>query len=94
MHMSGDPAVRERLRAMGIKTEEAPDARYFRGVRFTAPDGQQMELTTDGPGFSIDEEENELVKRLTLPSSRESRRAEIEERQPIANAAIAIDAAP
>lgn len=42
----------ERLRSMGIEVSEEGGGEHFASVRFRAPDGQLLEIATDGPGFA------------------------------------------
>ncbi|HEX6132637.1 MAG TPA: VOC family protein [Longimicrobiales bacterium] len=41
----------DRLRALGVETSDVLDNRFFRSIRFRAPDGLLMEIATDGPGY-------------------------------------------
>jgi glyoxalase family protein len=51
------------------------DRQYFKSIYFQAPDGQLLEIATDGPGFAVDE--SELGSTLQLPAWLEKERAEI-----------------
>ena len=55
---------------------------YFKSVYFREPSGILFEIATDGPGFLIDESEEELGKTLQLPSWLEPRREEIKKALP------------
>jgi glyoxalase family protein len=55
------------------------DRVYFRSIYFRAPDGQLVEIATDGPGFAIDEDSSNLGRALKLPAWLEPRRAQLEE---------------
>jgi len=70
-------AFLEKLRSMGVATTDVLDRTYFRSIYFRAPDGQLMEIATDGPGFAVDEEPARLGRTLQLPAWMEDRRAEI-----------------
>lgn len=48
---------REHLLAIGVAVTTSEDRRYFESIRFRAPDGLLLELSTDLPGFSVDEAE-------------------------------------
>lgn len=54
------------------------DRRYFRSVYFHEPGGVLFEIATDGPGFTVDEEEEELGGSLRLPPWLEEEREQIE----------------
>ena len=54
------------------------DRTYFRSIYFPAPDGQLLEIATDGPGFSVDEPAESLGDALKLPPWLETERTEIE----------------
>lgn len=57
---------------------------YFKAIYFREPGGVLFEVSTDGPGFTTDEDPEHLGELLALPPFLESRRAEIEENlQPI-----------
>jgi glyoxalase family protein len=69
---------REHLLGMGVSVTPVMDRQYFRSIYFRAPDGQLLEIATDGPGFLIDESADSLGTELKLPSWLERRRASIE----------------
>ncbi|HVB76533.1 MAG TPA: ring-cleaving dioxygenase [Candidatus Nitrosotalea sp.] len=71
-------AWRDRLLAAGLRVTPIIDRYYFRSIYFREPGGALFEIATDGPGFTGDESEDELGRRLSLPPFLESRRAEIE----------------
>ncbi|HLS59979.1 MAG TPA: ring-cleaving dioxygenase [Virgibacillus sp.] len=54
------------------------DRFYFKSVYFREPNGILIELATDGPGFTIDEDVNHLGEALSLPPNFESKRKRIE----------------
>jgi glyoxalase family protein len=68
---------REHLVAMGVDVTEVMDRTYFTSIYFRAPDGQLLEIATDGPGFGIDEAEGELGSALRLPAWLEPERERI-----------------
>ncbi len=70
-------AWRDHLLSSGIEASAVMDRRYFRSVYFQAPDGQLLELATDGPGFATDEPASALGRSLQLPAELEPRREEI-----------------
>lgn len=59
------------------------DRFYFKSVYFKEPGGVLFELATDGPGFTADEELEDLGERLVLPPWLEPKRGEIEGRLPV-----------
>lgn len=71
-------AFRERLLGAGLRVSPVMDRVYFKSIYTTDPDGHIVELATAGPGFLVDETEQELGQALQLPSWLEPRRAEIE----------------
>lgn len=71
-------AWREHLLSLGVQVTPVQDRSYFKSIYFRAPDGLLLEIATDGPGFAIDEPEEELGSRLRLPEWLEQRRPEIE----------------
>jgi len=70
-------SVRERLGEMEVDVTPVLDRVYFRSIYFHAPDGQLLEVATDGPGFTVDEPEDELGEGLCLPEWLEPHRARI-----------------
>jgi len=71
-------AWREHLLELGVDVTEVLDRQYFRSIYFRAPDGQLLEIATDGPGFLIDEPAESLGTTLKLPAWLEPRRGSIE----------------
>lgn len=72
-------AVRERLLEAGFDVTPVIDRFYFKAVYFRDPNGLLFEISTDPPGFAVDEPVETLGERLALPPFLESRRAAIEE---------------
>ncbi|HEX6367949.1 MAG TPA: VOC family protein [Longimicrobium sp.] len=70
-------AWREHLLSLDIAVSQVMDRTYFKSLYFKAPDGQLVEIATDGPGFSVDEDASELGTTLRLPAWLEPRRQEI-----------------
>ena len=61
------------------------DRIYFHSIYFREPGGILFEIATDPPGFTLDEDLNQLGQSLRLPSWLESSREQIEKvLQPIA----------
>ena len=69
---------REHLLSMGVGVSDVMDRTYFQSIYFNAPDGQLLEIATDGPGFAVDEAQQSLGSELKLPVWLESRREEIQ----------------
>jgi glyoxalase family protein len=72
-------AWRDHLMSIGLDVSPVMDRQYFRSIYFQAPDGQLLEIATDGPGFSVDEPVATLGEALQLPSWLEAERSSIEE---------------
>jgi glyoxalase family protein len=72
-------AWQDHLRSVGVSVSEVMDRSYFTSIYFHAPDGQLLEIATDGPGFSLDEHVESLGTKLQLPHWLETERAEVEE---------------
>ncbi|MGH7501763.1 MAG: VOC family protein [Longimicrobiales bacterium] len=72
-------AWRDHLATLAVEVTPVQDRAYFRSIYFRAPDGQLLEIATDGPGFAIDEDASQLGHSLRLPPWLEPRRAELEE---------------
>lgn len=73
-------AWQDHLQSLGIGVTPVQDRKYFESIYFRAPDGLLVEIATDGPGFAVDEDEDELGRSLRLPEWLEPRRGEIEAR--------------
>lgn len=71
-------AWRESLLASGVAVSPVMERTYFQSIYFHDPDGLLLEIATDGPGFSVDEDPERLGERLALPSWLEAGRSEIE----------------
>lgn len=71
-------AMREKVLRLGLYPTEMIDRFYFKSVYFRTPAGILFEIATDEPGFTADEPETELGKRLALPPFLEVHRGEIE----------------
>lgn len=67
----------DRLNTLGIRNSGKVDRYYFRSLYFREPNGILFEIASDGPGFSVDENEATLGEQVALPPFLESRRAEI-----------------
>lgn len=77
---------REALIDRGLNVTPVIDRVYFQSVYFREPGGVLFEIATEGPGFTVDEEHDELGTTLTLPPWLEDERQAIESRLPELNA--------
>ncbi len=68
----------ERLVRAGRQTSGLVDRFYFKSVYSREPSGVLFEIATLSPGFSADEPQEELGRRLALPPKLEHLRAQIE----------------
>lgn len=76
-------AGRKALEARGLQPTVVKDRTYFRSVYFEEPGGAILELATDGPGFAVDEPEDELGLGFRLPEWLESERDFLRARLPV-----------
>ncbi len=70
-------AWRDHLISLGLDVTTVQERKYFKSIYFRAPDGLLLEIATDGPGFTLDEEPDDLGSGLLLPAWLEDRRDEI-----------------
>lgn len=70
----------ERLKEYKLPNSGKVDRYYFKALYFKEPNGILFELSTDTPGFAIDESMETMGRKLALPSFLESKRKEIEEK--------------
>jgi glyoxalase family protein len=73
---------REAFADHGQDATDITDRKYFQSTYAREPGGVLIEMATGSPGFTVDEELDELGSRLTLPEWLEAERAEIESRLP------------
>jgi glyoxalase family protein len=69
---------RRRLADAGARPTEIIDRFYFRSVYFREPSGVLFEIATIGPGFAVDEDEEHLGERLSLPPRFEPLREQLQ----------------
>src|SRR5215831_11593970 len=69
---------REHLVDLGYNVTPVIDRVYFHSIYFREPGGILFEIATDPPGFTLDEDLNQLGESLRLPPWLESSRAQIE----------------
>ncbi len=84
--MSRSPRSRRTTRHGGCASSSAGarptpviDRFYFRSVYFHEPSGVLFEIATIGPGFAVDEDEEHLGERLSLPPAFEPLRERLEQ---------------
>lgn len=71
-------AYRKKLSDLGVNPTPVIDRYYFKSVYFRTPVGILFELATHGPGFTADEDSENLGARLALPPFLEPYRQSIE----------------
>jgi glyoxalase family protein len=69
---------REHLVALGYNVTPVIDRVYFHSIYFREPGGILFEIATDPPGFTLDEDLNQLGESLRLPPWLDSARSQIE----------------
>jgi glyoxalase family protein len=78
---TADDAEQEAWRAYliehGQEVSAIMDRKYFKSIYFRTHDGLLIEIATDGPGFTVDEEPESLGSEVRLPPWLETRRSEI-----------------
>lgn len=70
---------------LGLQPTEVIDRHWFLAVYFRSPGGVLFEISTDGPGYAVDEDPDKLGQKLILPPWLEERRAAIEQMLPEIN---------
>jgi glyoxalase family protein len=75
-------AWREAFADRGLSPTEVIDRRYFRSIYVREPGGVLFEMATPEPGFTVDEDVEELGSRLALPEWLEDERERIEAQLP------------
>ncbi len=78
-------SLKKKLLNKGYYLTEVKDRDYFKSVYFHEPGGILFEIATDPPGFTRDEELNELGSSLKLPDWLEHERSVIEKELPTLN---------
>jgi glyoxalase family protein len=73
---------RDALTTHGQNVTEVIDRKYFHSIYSREPGGILFEIATTGPGFTVDEDVDELGSRLTLPEWLADERTQIEEQLP------------
>jgi glyoxalase family protein len=75
-------AWREAYAEAGLRPTDVVDRIYFRSVYVREPGGVLFEMATPKPGFTVDEDRDELGTQLVLPEWLENEREQIEARLP------------
>lgn len=73
---------RESIVGDGLNVTPVLDRQYFTSIYFREPGGVLLEIATDPPGFTIDEDPDRLGTRLQLPPWLEDERSQIERSLP------------
>ncbi|MFD4707834.1 ring-cleaving dioxygenase [Gottfriedia sp. NPDC058432] len=68
----------DKINSLGITNSGKVERYYFKALYFREPNHILFELSTDTPGFDVDENIDKLGERLALPPFLEPKRAEIE----------------
>lgn len=74
--------LRDIVEQVGLNPSPQIDRFWFTSVYFREPGGVLLELATDGPGFTVDEDQEDLGTSLVLPPWMEDERDEIEANLP------------
>lgn len=73
---------RQEIARLGFQITPIVNRFYFQSVYFRERGGVLFELATDGPGFAVDESEDQLGNKLVLPPWLEKNREVIEKNLP------------
>lgn len=79
---ASEEEARRELIASGLAVSPVIDRNYFHSIYYREPGGVLFEIATDHPGFTVDEPEAALGKKLMLPPWLEAQRAEVEDSLP------------
>jgi glyoxalase family protein len=60
---------KRRLLDAGVAVSGPYDRGYFSSIYFSDPDGQVLEIATEGPGYAIDEPADDLGRSLIVPDA-------------------------
>ncbi|MFQ3476641.1 ring-cleaving dioxygenase [Halonotius sp. F2-221B] len=71
-------AMRQAVSAQGVRPTQQIDRHWFHSVYFREPNGILFELATSGPGYTSDEQLDELGEKLILPGEFREQREQIE----------------
>ncbi len=67
----------EHLQSLGVSNSGKVDRYWFRSLYFREPNGILFEIASDGPGFTVDEDQATLGEKVVLPPFLEARREAI-----------------
>ncbi|MGE5608429.1 MAG: ring-cleaving dioxygenase [Bacillota bacterium] len=70
---------RQKIVHLGYNVSPVMDRNYFHSIYYREPGGVLFEIATDPPGFTVDQNAEELGTRLMLPSWLEPYRAQLEQ---------------
>ena len=73
---------RQKISDLGFQVTPIINRFYFQSVYFRERGGVLFEIATDGPGFAVDESEDQLGNKLVLPPWLEKKREIIEKNLP------------
>ncbi|SHE34150.1 glyoxalase family protein [Seinonella peptonophila] len=76
---------REKILSLGLQPTDQVDRQYFLALYFREPGGILFEISTDSPGFTVDEPIDQLGRNLKLPLWLEPHRNELEQLLPPIN---------
>jgi len=71
--------LRQKVGKKGLNPTQIIDRHWFRSVYYRIPAGVLFEMASDDPGYTVDEEFEELGEKLILPPWLESKRDRIEQ---------------
>ena len=72
--------VREHLRQEGYSVTSTKDRKFFTSMYFRDPSGINIEVATAEPGFTVDEDPENLGEELKLPDYLEDKRDDLDSR--------------
>lgn len=76
---------KQQLDEQELSPSKIIDRKYFRSLYFNEPGEALFEISTIGPGFTVDEDIEELGTTLTLPQRLENQRKQIKHKLPELN---------
>nr|NIV99505.1 ring-cleaving dioxygenase [Candidatus Saccharibacteria bacterium]NIW79793.1 ring-cleaving dioxygenase [Calditrichia bacterium] len=65
--VEGQEKWRQKIAGLGFQVTPIIDRFYFQSIYFRERGGVLFEIATDGPGFAVDEPEDQLGNKLVLP---------------------------
>lgn len=76
--LTREQGILSAVQAGGLEVSEVREHGYFQSIYFREPGGSIVEVATDTPGFTLDEDAAHLGEHFVLPPDLEPRRSEIE----------------